>query len=151
LDFGNLSKEEVKHMLRKKDDIDYEISVFKPNRLDFCWVMLFIVLNTIITFQSTSLMEYTIRIFIFDLFNIVLTLVMFLAAEQIKKYHKEWSYIVIGIGVFQWVHLAFLPARTNTVMNIVLYILTGILAVYAGISSLIKSINRTKFIKKEGM
>ena len=126
-------------MLRKKDDIDYEISVFKPNRLDFCWVMLFIVLNTIITFQSTSLMEYTIRIFIF------------LAAEQIKKYHKEWSYIVIGIGVFQWVHLAFLPARTNTVMNIVLYILTGILAVYAGISSLIKSINRTKFIKKEGM
>ncbi len=135
-------------MLRKKDDIDYEISVFKPNRLDFCWVMLFIVLNTIITFQSTSLMEYTIRIFIFDLFNIVLTLVMFLAAEQIKKYHKEWSYIVIGIGVFQWVHLAFLPARTNTVMNIVLYILTGILAVYAGISSLIKSINRTKFIKK---
>lgn len=96
-------------------------------------------------------MEYTIRIFIFDLFNIVLTLVMFLAAEQIKKYHKEWSYIVIGIGVFQWVHLAFLPARTNTVMNIVLYILTGILAVYAGISSLIKSINRTKFIKKEGM
>ena len=138
-------------MLRKKDDIDYEISVFKPNRLDFCWVMLFIVLNTIITFQSTSLMEYTIRIFIFDLFNIVLTLVMFLAAEQIKKYHKEWSYIVIGIGVFQWVHLAFLPARTNTVMNIVLYILTGILAVYAGISSLIKSINRTKFINKEGM
>lgn len=138
-------------MLRKKDDIDYEISVFKPNRLDFCWVMLFIVLNTIITFQSTSLMEYTIRIFIFDLFNIVLTLVMFLAAEQIKKYHKEWSYIVIGIGVFQWVHLAFSPARTNTVMNIVLYILTGILAVYAGISSLIKSINRTKFIKKEGM
>lgn len=138
-------------MLRKKDNIDHEISVFKQNRLDFFWLMLFIVLNTIITFHSTSLMEYTIRIFVFDLFNIVLTLFMFLAAEQIKKYHKQWSYIVIGVGVFQWIHLAFLPAKTNTVLNIVLYILTGILAVYAGVSSLIKSIERAKFMKKEGM
>lgn len=138
-------------MLRKKDDIDLEISVFKPNRLDFFWLMIFIILNTIITFQSTSLMDYTIRIFIYDLFNIVLTLVMFLAAEQIKKYHKVWSYVVIGVGIFQLIHLAFLPEKTDTVMNIVLYVITGILAIYAGVSSLIKSLERTKFIKKEGV
>lgn len=138
-------------MLRKKDDIDLEISVFKPNRLDFFWLMIFIILNTIITFQSTSLMDYTIRIFIYDLFNIVLTLVMFLAAEQIKKYHKVWSYVVIGVGIFQLIHLAFLPEKTDTVMNIVLYVITGILAIYAGVSSLIKSLERTKFMKKEGV
>lgn len=138
-------------MLRKKDQIDHEISVFKPNRLDFFWLMLFILLNTIITFQSTSVMDYTIRIFLFDLFNIVLTLVMFLAAEQIKKYHKTWSYVVIGVGVFQWIHLAFLPEKTNTVLNIILYVITGGLAIYAGISSLIKSIERTNFIKRGEM
>ncbi|MDE7263729.1 MAG: hypothetical protein K2N64_03620 [Anaeroplasmataceae bacterium] len=138
-------------MFKKRDYIDQEITIFRPNQIDFFWLMLFIILNTIITIYSTSLMEYTIRIFVFDIFNIVLTLVMFLAAEQIKKYHKEWSYIVIAIGVFQLVHLAFLPEKTNTVINIILYIITGMLAIYAGASSLLKSIFRSKFIKKEGV
>ncbi len=136
-------------MLRKKDEIDYEISVFKPNSIDFLLLMLFIILNTILTIYSTSLMEYTIRIFIFDLFNIVLTLIMFLAAEQIKKYHRQWSFIVIGIGIFQWLHLSFLPDLTYTPWNITLYVLTGALAVYAGISSLIKSLNRKKFLENK--
>ncbi len=96
-------------------------------------------------------MEYTIRIFIYDLFNIILTLVMFLAAEQVKKYHKQWSYVVIGVGVFQLLHIAFLPEHTNTIFNIVLYVITGVLAIYAGISSLIKSIFRANYIKKEGV
>ncbi len=138
-------------MLRKKDYIDQEITIFKPNAIDFFWMMLFIILNTVLTIRSTSLMEYTIRIFIFDIFNIVLTLVMFLAAEQIKKYHKEWSYVVIGVGIFQLVHLAFLPEHTNTVFNIILYVITGLLAIYTGVSSLLKSIFRAKFIKKEGV
>ena len=141
----------MRHLFRKKDYIDQEISMFKPNVIDFFWMMLFIILNTVLTVRSTSLMEYTIRIFIFDIFNIVLTLVMFLAAEQIKKYHKEWSYVVIGVGVFQLLHIAFLPEHTNTVFNIVLYAVTGALAIYAGISSLLKSIFRSKFIKKEGV
>lgn len=136
-------------MLRKKDEIDYEISVFKPNTMDFMLLMLFIIFNTVLTIYSTSLMEYTIRIFIFDLFNIVLTLIMFLAAEQINKYHQQWSYIVIGIGVFQWVHLSFLPDLTYTPWNITLYIITGALAVYAGVSSLIKSLSRKKFLQEK--
>lgn len=136
-------------MLRKKDEIDYEISVFKPNTMDFMLLMLFIIFNTVLTIYSTSLMEYTIRIFIFDLFNIVLTLIMFLAAEQIKKYHQQQSYIVIGIGVFQWVHLSFLPDLTYTPWNITLYIITGALAVYAGVSSLIKSLSRKKFLQEK--
>ncbi|MDE6661550.1 MAG: hypothetical protein K2J93_06990 [Anaeroplasmataceae bacterium] len=138
-------------MFRKKDYIDQEISVFKPNVIDFFWLMLFIILNTVLTIRSTSLMEYTIRIFIYDLFNIILTLVMFLAAEQVKKYHKQWSYVVIGVGVFQLLHIAFLPEHTNTIFNIVLYVITGVLAIYAGISSLIKSIFRANYIKKEGV
>ena len=138
-------------MFKKRDYIDQEITIFRPNMIDFFWLMVFIILNTILTIYSTSLMEYTIRIFIFDIFNIVLTLIMFLAAEQIKKYHKEWSYGVIVIGIFQLLHLAFLPAKTNTVLNIILYIITGLLALYAGVSSLLKSIFRSKFIKKEGV
>lgn len=138
-------------MFKKKDYIDQEITIFRPNKIDFFWLMLFIILNTILTIYSTSLMEYTIRIFIFDIFNIVLTLIMFLAAEQIKKYHKEWSYIVIAVGLFQLIHLSFLPAKTYTAFNIVLYVITGLLAIYAGLSSLFKSIFRSKFIKKEGV
>ncbi|MDE5715339.1 MAG: hypothetical protein K2I42_04325 [Anaeroplasmataceae bacterium] len=138
-------------MFKKRDYIDQEITIFRPNMIDFFWLMVFIILNTILTIYSTSLMEYTIRIFIFDIFNIVLTLIMFLAAEQIKKYHKEWSYGVIVIGIFQLLHLTFLPAKTNTVLNIILYIITGLLALYAGVSSLLKSIFRSKFIKKEGV
>lgn len=138
-------------MFRKKDYIDQEISVFKPNAIDFFWMMLFIILNTVLTIRSTSLMKYTIRIFIYDLFNIILTLVMFLAAEQVKKYHKEWSYVVIGVGVFQLLHIAFLPEHTNTIFIIVLYVITGVLAIYAGVSSLIKSIFRSKYVKKEGV
>lgn len=141
----------MRHLFRKRDYIDQEITIFKPNVIDFAWTMVFIILNTVLTIKSTSLMEYTIRIFIFDIFNIVLTLVMFLAAEQIKKYHKEWSYVVIGVGIFQLIHLAFLPENTNTAFNIVLYVLTGVLAIYAGVSSLLKSIFRSKFIKKEGV
>ncbi len=138
-------------LFKKRDYIDQEITIFRPNMIDFFWLMVFIILNTILTIYSTSLMEYTIRIFIFDIFNIVLTLIMFLAAEQIKKYHKEWSYGVIVIGIFQLLHLTFLPAKTNTVLNIILYIITGLLALYAGVSSLLKSIFRSKFIKKEGV
>ncbi len=136
-------------MFRKKDDIDFEITIFKPNKIDFALLMLFIILNTVLTIKSTSLMAYTIRIFIFDIFNIVLTLFMFLAAEQIKKYHKKWCYLVIGVGLFQFIHMAFLPENTGTPWNITLYILTGILALYAGISSLLKSINRAKYIRKQ--
>lgn len=141
----------MRPLFRKKDYIDQEISVFKPNAIDFFWMMLFIILNTVLTIRSTSLMKYTIRIFIYDLFNIILTLVMFLAAEQVKKYHKEWSYVVIGVGVFQLLHIAFLPEHTNTIFIIVLYVITGVLAIYAGVSSLIKSIFRSKYVKKEGV
>lgn len=138
-------------MVRKYDDMDYDIMSYKPDSFNFFWLMIFLVLNTISAMNSTTLMEYSIRVFSFSLFNILLTLLMFLAAEKIKNYHIGWSYGVIGIGIVQLCRLLILPEKTNTALNIGLYIISGLIAILSGVFSLYKSINRRNRIlrKKE--
>lgn len=131
-------------MIRKYDELDYDIMNFKPDTFNFFWLMIFIVLNTIAAINSTSLMNYSIRIFVFCLFNIILTLFLFLAAEKIKNYHIGWSYAVIITGIFQLCRLTFLPENTATVLNILMYACSGSIAVLSGGFSLFKSVNRKK-------
>lgn len=136
-------------MIRKYDELDYDIMNFKPDTFNFFWLMIFIVLNTIAAINSTSLMNYSIRIFTFSLFNIILTLFLFLAAEKIKNYHIGWSYAVIITGVFQLCRLTFLPENTDTVLNILMYVFSGGIAILSGGFSLFKSINRQKRIQSK--
>ncbi len=136
-------------MIRKYDELDYDIMKFKPDTFNFFWLMVFIVLNTISAINSTSLMTYSIRIFTFCLFNILLTLFLFLAAEKIKNYHIGWSYSVIIAGIFQLCRLSFLPENTGTILNILMYACSGVIAILAGGFSLFKSINRKKQIHRK--
>ncbi len=136
-------------MIRKYDDLDYDIMNFKPDTFNFFWLMIFIVLNTIVAILSTSLMDYSIRIFTFCLFNIIMTLFLFLAAEKIKNYHIGWSYAVIITGVIQLCRLFILPENTDTISNILMYIFSGLIAILSGGFSLFKSLNRQKRIKNK--
>lgn len=135
-------------MFHKKDNIDLEITVFRPNRLDASLLYLFIILNTILAMRSLSVMEYSGRIFIFIIFNIILTLFLFLASAQIKNYIKLWSYLTIIVSVFQLMRMFFLPEHTGSAINYILYIVTGSLGILSGGFSYFKSKNRFKFIQE---
>ena len=139
----------MRSVFRKKDELDIDITVYRPNAVDNLLIMLFIVFNTIIALTSTSLMAYNIRVFVFGIFNIIFTLFLFLAASYVKRYSLKWSFIVIAIGVFQLSRLIFMPDNTDTVLNIVLYALSGIVGILAGIDSVIKTKSRALHMEKK--
>ena len=135
--------------MKKMDDIDLDIMNFKQDKLSFYLLMIFIVLNTILTMNSSQTMEQTIRLFSYCMFNIILTLLVFLAAEKIKNYNIKWSYVTICIGVIQLLRLIVMPQNTMSISNVVMYIITGLAAVIAGLLSAYKCKLRQKFIERQ--
>ncbi len=133
----------------KHNEIDDDILRFKPDSLGYAFCMGFIILNAILTIYCTSLMEYNIRIFIFSIFNIVLTLFLFLTAEQIKNYHLNWSYVLLGLGVFQLIRISFMPPKTGNAFSICFYVFSGVMGILAGGISLYKSIRRKRQVQKK--
>ena len=130
----------------KKDKLDLDIMCFKPDKLSGFMVMLFAAINVVLTLLSVAKMEYTMRVFIFSMYNIVLTLVVLMASSMVKMYKPGWSISLIAIGAIQLARLAIIPNNTNTALNISLYVISGLILVLTGLYSLYVSMLRKNYL-----
>ena len=130
----------------KKDKLDLDIMCFKPDKLSGFMVMIFTIINVVLTLLSVAKMEYTMRVFIFSMYNIVLTLIALMASSMVKMYKQGWSIGLIVIGTIQLIRLAIIPENTATGLNIALYISSGVILVLTGLYSLYVSTLRKKYL-----
>jgi small-conductance mechanosensitive channel len=98
--------------------------LFQENKLSFQLVLLFIILNTIITILVLKYMKVNVRVSIFVLYNIVLSLLSFLLAMKVKNYSLGWGSFSIIISISQFIRVLIRPEITNASVNQFIIILT---------------------------
>lgn len=75
--------------------------LYIENKSGYNFVLLFIVLNIVAFLTSLDRIVIDSGIMVYSMFNILLSLLTFLAATQQKIYSKKWAYISLVIAVVQ--------------------------------------------------
>ena len=75
--------------------------LYIENKSGYYFVLLFIVLNIVAFLTSLDRSVIDSGIMVYSMFNILLSLLTFLAATQQKIYSKKWAYISLVIAVVQ--------------------------------------------------
>lgn len=69
--------------------------------------------------QDVASYYYTVQIGASIVYNLVFMLIVFMCSENVKHYHKNYSYVVLAAGIMQIVRIFVIPTRAhNTVMVI---------------------------------
>lgn len=117
--------------------------LFQENKISFQLVLLFIVFNTIITILVLKYMKVNVRVSIFVLYNIVLSLLSFLLAMKVKSYSLGWGRFAIIVSISQFIRVLIRPEITNVSVNRFIIILT-ILSAGCMMAGGIVAITKTK-------
>lgn len=137
-------------MSKSLQDIKVEKTIYQPNALSYNLIMLVLAFNVYFVLQILQVIDKDIDIGFHVLFNIFMTLVLFLGAVRVKIYDLRWSYVILGFGVFQFVRgFLFLPAEVSGSMETRLTLilaLSGLIAIGATILSVIKIKRQNKYI-----
>jgi len=92
---------------RDLKELRIEKSLYKANTLSYYFVLLAIILNGVFLIQSLNVMDKTFDVGLVILFNIFISLLLFLGAVRLKIYAKNWTYIVAGVGIIQFIRSIF--------------------------------------------
>ena len=132
-----------------------ELLLYQKNIVPSAIVMFFLVFNTfqtIITLNTIDVSAAGIRVMEIILTNIVLSFLVFIAASEIKRYNMRWSWVALGIGVFQCLRYFLLPGilrEGDAILTIVFPLeIAGLLLIIASVISLFKC-GRYQMAKKE--
>jgi len=123
--------------------INAEKLLYQPNKSGSTYVVFFILLNMLFTILTLKSMDMTINLGIFTLFNILVSLVGFLASTKYSIYKMKWAYGGTLFSLWQAGRIFFIPEELDAALT---FYLTIILLVSAGcllIGSLI-TIRKTK-------
>lgn len=131
-----------------------EKRLFVENSLSQQLIMFWLAGNTLFTILYTNNMAVTARLGIFVMLNIALSLFAFLVAVRQKVYLIQWAYLGIGLGIFQFARLFWIPEEVVNPMRLYLQILLVITAVAALVGSIIciqRSRERQQYIDEHNI
>lgn len=129
-----------------------EKKLYQVNKLSYNLVMFFIILNTAHAIFTLQNMNVDFGIGIFVMMTIVLLMIGFLAAVKLQTYSLKWSYISIGIGIFQFGRYLFSPEEIVGTIKIyldVMILLSIVFIITGAIICIIRTKQRTNYIKNE--
>ena len=88
---------------------------------NLCYLgLLFDVFYFILLYRSdVDTYYYTIQIGASIVYNLLFLLIVFLASEGVKNYSKNYSYILLGVGVMQIVRIFVIPMSAHAATVIV--------------------------------
>lgn len=98
------------------------------------------------TNNNPGVMKFTMGISV--LYNLVFMLIVFLSAENVKFFKKTYSYVLLGVGIAQFIRIAVLPLSqlNNGLIDggqfaklIVCLILSGVLLIAGAVVCYINS------------
>lgn len=125
-----------------------EKMLYQENKLGSSLVVLFIVLNMAYTIFNLKNMPVEFSLGVFVMFNIILSLVGFLASTKMKVYLVKWGYFGILLSIVQVFRVANIPEGYETLLNtsLVVLVLTSAVALFAGsLITIIKSGKKTAY------
>lgn len=93
--------------------------------------------NTLFTILYINNMAVTARLGFFVMLNIALSLFAFLVAVRQKTYLIQWAYLGIGLAIFQFARLFWIPEEIINPIRLYLQILLIITSVAALVGSII--------------
>ncbi|KAA3661118.1 MAG: hypothetical protein DWQ04_17410 [Chloroflexi bacterium] len=114
-----------------------EKRLFLENTLSQQLIMFYIVGNAAFTIFYVNSSDINYRLGTFIMLNIVLSLFAFLMAVRQKVYQATWGYIGIGIAVFQFARLFWIPEEIVNPVRLLLVLLLAVTAVSALTGSII--------------
>ena len=117
--------------------------VYQANALPSALAMLYFAFNTwqtIFTLNMVDVAAVGLRVMQIILLNTLLSFLVFIVSFEIKRYSLPWSWIGVGIGIFQCLRVFFIPAGApGTRANIAVSLLIGgLLLIAASAWSLVK-------------
>lgn len=145
------------------ENVKLDKMCYKRDKLSYSLVLLGLALNVFYFFtlyksNSTFFFKYNVGISI--LYNLIFMLFVFLSAEEIKNYHRNFSIFLMIVGIAQIIRAFLYPLNAlkeeaivqKTFVFILIYcILSGLLLISGGIISFIKSSKLKKYIaSKQG-
>lgn len=127
--------------------------LYQANKTSYQLAMLMIVFNTIYTIEVLNRMRLGTQVGSVTLFNIVLSLFMFLAAVKTKTYHFKWSVITLLLGLSYGIRLFTLPnaPSADPIYLRSLLIIAGISGTLAGLIAIKKCRIRQNLITQENI
>lgn len=131
-----------------------EKRLYVENSLSQQLILFWLAGNTIFTILSVNNMAVTSRLGFFVMLNIALSLFAFLVAVRQKVYLIQWAYMGIGLGVFQFLRLFWMPEEIVNPARLYLQILLVATSVAALIGSVIciqRSRERQQYIDENNI
>ena len=126
-----------------------EKRLYVQNSLSQQLIMFWLAGNTLFTILYTNNTAVTARLGLFVMVNIALSLFAFLVAVRQKTYLIQWAYLGIGLALFQFARLFWIPEEivnpTRLYLQILL-VLTSAAALTGSIICIQRSRERQHFI-----
>jgi len=125
--------------------IKVEKSLYQPNTLGYNLILLSIALNGYYLIRILNIVEKNYDIGGIVLFNIFVSLLLFLGAVRCKVYNQRWAIGIIVIGAIQAIRpFVSLPEEVVELKTqlILVVVVSGLVLISAGIISLIKVLNQ---------
>ena len=127
----------------------FEKLLYVENTLSQQGILFFVLGNTVFTILHINTMNIDIRLGVFVLLNIFLSLLAFLMAVRQKIYASAWGYAGIALAVFQLARWLWIPEEivgNLRLFLVALLIATSIVALAASMLCIQRSQERQKFI-----
>jgi len=117
--------------------------LYQANSVPSSLALLYLVFNTcqtIFTLNAVDVSAAGIRVMEIILLNIILSFLVFIAASEIKRYSKLWSFISLATGIFQCLRYYIIPAVNGGafVRISVTLLAAGLILIIASLMSLFK-------------
>lgn len=114
-----------------------EKRLYVENTLSQQMILLWLVGNTVYTLLHVNNMAVTVQLGYFVMINIALSLFAFLIAVRQKTYQIQWAYFGIGLAVFQFARLFWIPEELINPVRLYIQILLVVTSVAALVGSII--------------
>lgn len=131
-----------------------EKRLYVENSLSQQLILIWLAGNTLFTILYVNNMAVTARLGFFVMINIALSLFAFLVAVRQKIYQIQWAYLGIGLAIFQFARLFWIPEEIVNPIRLYLQILLVVTSVAALVGSIIcmrRSRERQQYIDEHNI
>jgi len=141
----------------KPKGIEIEMLRYRPNKISYNFDLggiIFIAIGFSLLYSTlkTGNMYCSIDI----LYNILLLLFLFMAAEKMKVYSKSWGIFTISAGIFQVIRIFLFPfssymdgsiPMSRYILVMVYYLISAVFLIIAGFISIYRGITLMNYLK----
>ena len=131
-----------------------EKRLYVENSLSQQLILFWLAGNTLFTILYVNNMAVTARLGFFVMINIALSLFAFLVAVRQKVYQIQWAYLGIGLALFQFARLFWIPEEILNPIRLylqIMLVITSIAALAGSIICIQRSQERQQYITERNI